>query len=276
MAEASPASPVSASGAVRKDTMDAPADTEHRLDEQRRQILGELARGMVHDFTNCLTVIGGNLELVTLSAKDGQVVDERVLRAFEAVSDGQEMLKRLLDLAQPSRLRPRTVDVNDLIEGIADLLRRDIGEGMRLEFDLHPRLWPCQLDPLRFQAVLYVIVNQVHQDSLNGSRIVVRSDNVVRSGDDPALEMPAGHYAMVTVGASRDFQAARAAPSAAAPAMRDARGWSLKMADDLVRPLDVALYAGNATTGEGHASLYIPRDSGGAGRPFARTDARTA
>jgi len=105
---------------------------------QKMEAVGQLTGGIAHDFNNMLQGIAGSLELAQLRAGQGRTAD--VLRfldpARQAVDRAAGLTRRLLAFARRQRLEPKPVDPDELIAGMADLIRRTMGPAVRLELCL--------------------------------------------------------------------------------------------------------------------------------------------
>ena len=67
---------------------------------------------------------------------------------------------RLLAFARRQPLDPGPVDVNQLIMGMEDLLRRSVGEQIDLEFGLAEDVWPAVTDANQLEnALLNLVIN---------------------------------------------------------------------------------------------------------------------
>ena len=101
------------------------------------EAVGRLTGGIAHDFNNLLTVIMGNLETVIRQLPDAS---DRVRRALDNAQKGAEraasLTHRLLAFSRQQPLEVKTVDLNQLVAGMSDLMRRTIGESIAIEFRL--------------------------------------------------------------------------------------------------------------------------------------------
>ncbi len=114
--------------------------TERRLlEEQLRQSLkmeavGQLAGGVAHDFNNLLTIITGNTELALAALPAEGEVREDLEHAQAAADRAAQLTRQLLAFSRKQVLRVEPVHVNGLVEEIAPMLRRLIGEDISMEF----------------------------------------------------------------------------------------------------------------------------------------------
>jgi PAS domain S-box-containing protein len=107
-----------------------------RLQEQLRQAqkmdaMGRMAGGVAHDFNNLLTVINGWCEALSSAAADERkaAIDQITSAAAKAAT----LTTQLLSFGRKSALNPCVLDLNPVIEDIGRMLRRVIGEDIRLE-----------------------------------------------------------------------------------------------------------------------------------------------
>ena len=125
---------------------------------QKMEMIGHLAGGMAHDFNNVLGIVIGNLELLqdhmidTASAIAS--AEELRLDALSAALHGAELTHQLLAFARRQPLRPRDVDVNELIQFTSRLLVRLLGEHIDLVLLLDPALWVVSIDTVQLEAAL--------------------------------------------------------------------------------------------------------------------------
>ncbi len=170
------------------------------LQAQRMEAFGQLTGGIAHDFNNLLTIVLGNLELLepTLASED-----ERALlhRAVDAAQMGARLTSRLLSFARRRRLAPAILDLNDLVLGLAELLKRSLGERITLSTVLAGALWPTRADPSEVEnAVLNLAINA--RDAMpQGGKLVIETRNA--GIDEAAAEaetgLRAGDYVRISV-----------------------------------------------------------------------------
>ena len=171
------------------------------------EAIGKLAGGVAHDFSNLLTVIGGNSELIEdgLRADDPQRED---LGQIIAASDRAALLTRQLlafSCKEPRETRP--VHVNEVIADMERMLVRLIGEDVSLEARLAPDLKHVSIDPGELEQIVMNLVLNARDAMPMGGRIVldtrpgpgdeesrggaVASDGVLLSVSDGGLGMDA-------------------------------------------------------------------------------------
>ncbi len=95
------------------------------------EAVGQLTGGIAHDFNNLLTVISGNLEMIEDKLPQGQLRG-LLKEAQDAAADGAKLTGQLLAFGRRQPLSPKPADLGQLVSGFSDLLRRTLGENIKL------------------------------------------------------------------------------------------------------------------------------------------------
>ncbi len=98
---------------------------------QKMEAVGQLTGGIAHDFNNLLTVISGNLEMIEDKLPQGQLRG-LLKEAQDAAADGAKLTGQLLAFGRRQPLSPKPADLGQLVSGFSDLLRRTLGENIKL------------------------------------------------------------------------------------------------------------------------------------------------
>ncbi len=143
--------------------------TEAQLRQsQKMEAVGKLTGGVAHDFNNLLQVIAGNLQLLQRDLVGNERALNRLQTATRAVDRGAKLSSQLLSFARRQPLQPLVVNVNKVVRGMDDLLRRTLGEEVELETSTRPDLWNTALDPNQFENVIINLAVNA-RDAMNGS-----------------------------------------------------------------------------------------------------------
>jgi signal transduction histidine kinase len=127
---------------------------------QKLEAVGQLTGGIAHDFNNLLTVVIGNLVLAIGRAGENPAIVLPLQGALQAAERGVALIQRLLAFARKQQLDPQSVDLNHLVAGIADLLRRTLGSQIRLAIANLPDLAPARVDANQLElAILNLTIN---------------------------------------------------------------------------------------------------------------------
>jgi signal transduction histidine kinase len=174
---------------------------EELAQAQRLEAIGQLTGGVAHDFNNLLTVVIGNLDLISGARGDPVKIERLVQSALKAARRGEHLVRQLLTYARRQINHPQTVNLNQLITNIENLIHRVIGEQIEIVSVLSPVLAPVQIDPAQFEtAILNLAINS--RDAMaGGGRITIETRNVTvdqqHAASDP--EIAPGPYVMIAV-----------------------------------------------------------------------------
>lgn len=213
---------------------------------QKMEALGRLSSGIAHDFNNLLVAINGHAELLVSDLADRpeeQSCAEEILRAGNRAAD---LVGQLLAFSRKQVLRPRTLDLGDIVADMAGMMRRLLGEGVATDVEVVDRpLW-VTVDPGQVsQVVLNLAANA--RDAMGGrGRFRLHAGCADVDGATPGLRdpLPPGTYAALT-------------------ATDDGQGIDAADLPRIFEPFFTTKAAGRGT-GLGLATVYgIVRQSGG-------------
>jgi signal transduction histidine kinase len=165
---------------------------------QRLEAVGQLTSGVAHDFNNLLTVISGNIEFLERAVSDDR--SKRRLSMMKGAADrGARLTAQLLAFSRRQRLEPKSVDLNDTVAGMRDLLQSSMGGSVRLETVLKPGLWPALVDPTQIELVILNLAINARDAMEVGGSLTIETANAAL-GAPAAPEEPApGEYVMIAV-----------------------------------------------------------------------------
>ena len=129
---------------------------------QRLETVGQLTGGVAHDFNNLLTVILGNLQLLAdqPSTEAHAMSRQLVAAATRAGQRGADLTGKLLAFSRRQSLAPEAVNPVAMLQSLADMLRRTLGENIRVIAQTPTRCAPCLADAVQLEsALLNVAVN---------------------------------------------------------------------------------------------------------------------
>ncbi len=177
-------------------------DVEKQLIQaQKMEAVGRLAGGVAHDFNNLLTVILGYSEMLREHLKDDPVGSDYVAEAMHASERASALTNQLLAFSRRQVAMPRVVDLNELVRNIEKMLRRIIGEDVRLELQLDPAVPPVEVDPGHIDQVIMNLAVNSRDAMPDGGRLMIETARVELSEEYASSHVtPApGAYAVLTV-----------------------------------------------------------------------------
>lgn len=180
-------------------------ETERRIaaeealrEAHRLEAIGRLTGGVAHDFNNHLTVISSNVELLKRRLPHDAASLQRLAdAAMEGVSRAASLTQRLLTLSRPQPADPEPLDVNAVVGGMLDLLRRTLGESVTVRTGLASRLWLSFTDATRLESALLALAVNAQAAMQGGGVLTIRTDNV--SLDAGEGDATAREYVMIAV-----------------------------------------------------------------------------
>jgi len=161
---------------------------------QKMEALGQLTGGVAHDFNNLLTVLQGCLEILSGKQQNDQL-QQRVDMALRTVERGEKLTSQLLAFARRQPLQIATVDLNDRLRRMTELLTRTVGSGIAVRTETTPDLWQVAADVTQLElAVINLAINA--RDAMpNGGVLRIRTFNTTHPeesglvGDFAGLEI---------------------------------------------------------------------------------------
>jgi signal transduction histidine kinase len=176
--------------AVKARTRELEAENEARrkAEEALRQAvkmeaIGQLTGGVAHDFNNLLTIVVGGLEMIgrQLPALGETPAAVRVARAREMAMQGVQraimLTNRLLAFSRQQPLAPKAFDVNHLLAGACEFLRRSLGEAIELETVLAAGLWKGFADPNELENALLNLAVNARDAMPEGGKLTIETAN---------------------------------------------------------------------------------------------------
>jgi PAS domain S-box-containing protein len=172
-----------------------------RVESQKLEAIGRLAGGVAHDFNNLLTSILTAVEFADESLPGDAPAREDLAMAKEAAGRAADLTRQLLAFARRQNVVPRIVDVNALVGETERLLRRTLGEDVRLVTALSSSLWPVRADATQLQQVLVNLAVNARDAMPHGGVLTVETANVTAAADGPRREaaLPPGAYVRLCV-----------------------------------------------------------------------------
>jgi PAS domain S-box-containing protein len=163
---------------------------------QKMEAVGQLTGGLAHDFNNLLQAIRGNLDLIRMRPFDLVGVTKWAGSGLWAAERGAKLTSKLLAFSRTQQIDVRAVEVDELVWGMSDLLRRTLGSDIDIRYELDRSGISAFADRTQLElAILNMAINARDAMPAGGQlKITTRLHAVT---DDP--ELPAGEYLSVCV-----------------------------------------------------------------------------
>ncbi len=148
------------------------------LQAQKMEAVGRLAGGVAHDFNNLLTAILGSVELLLADTAAAAKGREELEIIREAATRAQDLIRQLLAFSARQVLRPSVLDLNQLVGNVSKMLRRVIGEDVRLATTLATDLGPVRADRGQLEQILVNLAVNARDAMPDGGQLTIATANV--------------------------------------------------------------------------------------------------
>ncbi|MGO7611120.1 PAS domain S-box protein [Rhizobium ruizarguesonis] len=167
---------------------------------QKMEAVGQLTGGLAHDFNNLLTVISGNLEMIEDKLPAGPLRD-MLREAQDAAGDGAKLTGQLLAFGRRQPLSPKQVDLGQLVMGFSDLLRRMLGEDIKLSTVVSGSGFNVLVDSSQLQNAILNIALNARDAMPKGGSLTTEVSRVHLDADYAKMypEVRSGHFALISM-----------------------------------------------------------------------------
>jgi len=167
---------------------------------QKMEAVGQLTGGLAHDFNNILMLISINVEALLEQDVPTRTRD-RLEQIEKSAACAAELTQQLLAYSRRQPLRPRLIDLNELVFATSKLLRRTLGEDVEIESVLAGDLWITNVDRTQLETSLVNLSLNARDAMPNGGKLLIETRNIALDQDYVAQnpDVAAGPYAMLAV-----------------------------------------------------------------------------
>ncbi len=145
---------------------------------QKMDMVGQLAGGIAHDFNNVLSAIMMANDFLLNAHKPTDPSFQDIMQIKQNATRAATLVRQLLAFSRRQTLRPQVLDLGDALSDLTMLLRRLIGEKVKLDL-VHGRdLWPVKVDVSQFEQVIVNLAVNARDAMPEGGKLTVRTANV--------------------------------------------------------------------------------------------------
>jgi signal transduction histidine kinase/DNA-binding response OmpR family regulator len=168
---------------------------------QRMEAVGRLAGSVAHDFNNMLTAINGYADLVRQGLPQASPLIQDIDEIRKASERAASLTRQLLAFSRQQVLKPRAVNVNEVLTQMEGMLRRLIDKGVSYQSVLEPNLGMAKADPSQLEQVILNLCVNARDAMPNGGQLTLETSNVdldaARSHEQHSVAV--GSYVMLAV-----------------------------------------------------------------------------
>ena len=145
---------------------------------QKMEAIGQLTGGLAHDFNNMLAVVIGALSLAQKRLSKGSAdVAPLIAGAMDGATRAATLTSRLLAFSRQQPLTPETLNLNSIVGNMAEIIRRTIGDGIRVETVLAGGLWLTRVDASQMENALLNLCVNARDAMPDGGALTIETGN---------------------------------------------------------------------------------------------------
>ncbi|HJZ87645.1 MAG TPA: PAS domain S-box protein [Polyangia bacterium] len=247
---------------------------------QKMEAIGRLAGGVAHDFNNITTAIVGYCELLLSRLAQDTLEQRYALSILRVATRAAGLTGQLLAFSRKQVLAPKVIDLNRIVIGLGDMLRRLIGEHIELSVEAAPDLGAVEADPGQIEQVIVNLAVNARDAMPRGGRLTVRTSNwdVDAADAQSHAELPAGRYVTIEVldtghGIEPDTRARIFEPFFTTKREGEGTGLGLSTAYGITKQSGGTILVESGAGQGARFTIYLPRVEGVAAAPTATTTA---
>jgi two-component system, cell cycle sensor histidine kinase and response regulator CckA len=174
---------------------------EQLRQSQKMEAVGRLSGGIAHDFNNLLGVIIGYSDVLEIKLKGNEALRKNVEEIKKAGTRAASLTRQLLAFSRQQVLQPEILDLNSVVNDLAKMLRRLIGEDVEIEILSEPGLGKVKADLGQIEQVIMNLVVNARDAMPDGGKLTISTSNI-ELGADVLAKLPyvqTGSYVQLSI-----------------------------------------------------------------------------
>ena len=168
---------------------------------QKMEAIGRLAGGVAHDFNNLLLAINGRCDLLIKKIDANNPFKKDIAEIRKSGERAASLTQQLLTFSRKQVIQPKVINLNDLITDIEKMLKRLIGEDIKLETFPNPKLGYVRVDKGQVDQILMNLSVNARDAMIDGGKLIIETNNidVDEKFCGSHIEIQPGQYVRLTV-----------------------------------------------------------------------------
>ncbi|UOF21180.1 response regulator [Pseudomonas syringae] len=175
---------------------------EALIQSQKMEAVGQLTGGLAHDFNNLLMGVTGNMELLLSRIRQERFteLDRYINAALEGSRRAASLTHRLLAFSRRQTLAPKATDIDLLVAGMDELIRRTVGPAIDMQVNASHGLWATLVDPHQLENSLLNLSINAKDAMPDGGKLLIQTGNRhLTAATATRYQLPAGRYVELSV-----------------------------------------------------------------------------
>ncbi len=171
------------------------------LQTQKLESVGCLAGGVAHDFNNMLQAIIGYAEMALDQIPPDQPLRDDIQEIKAIAVRSTNLTRQLLTFARKQPVVPMIANVNEIIDGMMNMLRRLVGENIETVWNPSPKISTIMIDKGQLEQIIFNLCTNA-RDAINKTgRILISTVEYEKLEKDPSIPngLKPGRYVEVIV-----------------------------------------------------------------------------
>ena len=171
------------------------------LQAQKMEAIGRMAGGVAHDFNNILSVILSYASLAAAGLPEGHPSRDDLEEVRSSAERAAALTRQMLAFSRKQVLQPRVIDTNAVLDGMAPMMRRLIGEDIELVVALAPVACHIRADPRHLEQAILNLVANARDAMPKGGKLVLETRASVLDEDFARshVDVRPGPHAIISV-----------------------------------------------------------------------------
>jgi signal transduction histidine kinase len=169
------------------------------FEAQKMDTIGQLTGGVAHDFNNLLMAVLGSLSLLQKRLPDDERSHRLLENAVQGAKRGAALTQRLLAFSRRQELKPESVDVQRLVNGMRELLERALGHSVELTAHFDVGLPAALVDSNQLELALLNVALNARDAMPNGGKLTIAAHAYSQASTEPNSPLRAGDYVRIVL-----------------------------------------------------------------------------
>jgi signal transduction histidine kinase/ActR/RegA family two-component response regulator len=185
---------------VEEGTREREAALAQLFEAQKMDTIGRLTGGVAHDFNNLLMAVLGSLSLLQKRLPDDPQCQRLLSNAIQGADRGKALTQRLLAFSRRQELKPAAVNVEQLMGGMEELLKRAVGLGIECRIEFPADLPPVLADSNQLELALLNVALNARDAMPAGGSLKITAEAISVSARSPATaSLGPGDYVRIAI-----------------------------------------------------------------------------